>query len=79
LEVFPLSLKQYTSTSNTLFNTPPRDLIVALPGICVGVYDVFRMSRDMVQKLFKHEVKTKHIERIEHPTMVFFLLAVFTP
>ena len=38
LEMFPLSLKQYTS--NTLFNTPTRDLAVALAGICIEVCDV---------------------------------------
>jgi hypothetical protein len=75
--MFPLSLKQYTS--NTLFNTPTRDLTVALTGICVEAYGVYRIS------LYRpglnngsSMVKTKHNERIEHPTMVF-LVAVFTP
>ena len=40
LEVFPLSLEQ--CTSNKLFNTPTRDLAVALAGICIEVYDVYR-------------------------------------
>ena len=77
LEVFPLSLKQYTS--NTLFNTPTRDLTVALTGICVEVYDVYRMSIYRPgPKNGSSMVKTKNIERIEHPTMVF-PVAVFTP